>query len=92
MRRWFWVLFFISCAAAAEASLFDEQDKDAESQLVMGVAKDRKVTKVENVRNIELAEDYLLQKMDRLDRKLRRMGKRVEKLESEVKELRSRVI
>ncbi|MBI4549970.1 MAG: hypothetical protein HY714_03500 [Candidatus Omnitrophica bacterium] len=91
MFRWLGVALLLLCPAVSQASLFEDKDKDAESQLVMGVAKDRKVTQVENVRNIELAEDYLLEKMERVERKLNRTSKRLDKLEAELRELRARL-
>jgi len=69
------------------ASLFDEEKKDAASNVVMDVEKDRPVTVEENRKFVQSQPNYVKSKLKEFDDKLVKMGSRIEKLESEVKTL-----
>lgn len=81
------VLFLGAASGLNAGSLFDEEKKDAASNVVMDVEKDRPVTVEENRRFVQSQPNYVKSKLKEFDDKLSKMNSRLEKLESEVKVL-----
>ena len=69
------------------ASFFDEEKKDAASNVVMDVETDRQVTVEENRKFVQSQPNYVKTKLKEFDDKLAKMNSRIKRLESEVKVL-----
>lgn len=84
-----WLLLFGSDqpALAADSSMFEENDKDAESTLVLEVDKDRAVRSEENRKFVESSHQYLKRRIAKLEEELAKTSSRLDSLEAALKSL-----
>lgn len=92
VRKWLLVsgLVLVLSSPARGASLFDEQDKDADAARKVEVEEDREITAEENRKFVQSNEDYLTSKVKTLEEKIRVMRAQIAALEADIQALRSK--
>lgn len=77
-------------AGVQAKSLFEEEEKDAESALTVDVEGDRSVRVEENRRFVQSQKEYLLAKIKKLEEALALLAERQNALEAELKALKEK--